>query len=132
MFGEDQIAQQLSAARDTLAQGPGTAGAQTEPIRTEAADGRIKVTLGTDGRFEQVKMTLSALKDGPEALLEQLTLAVNTAIDLRGEQTAVPVPAPDPGEMNERIARMQDAAIRQFKDMDASIGQLMRQIHGGR
>ncbi|PRY62347.1 MULTISPECIES: hypothetical protein [Glycomyces] len=132
MFGEDQIAEQLSAARDTLAQGPGTAGAQTEPILTEAADGRIKVTLGTDGRFEQIKMTLSALKDGPEALLEQLTLALNTAIDLRGEQTAVPVPTADLGEMNERVAQMQDASIQQFKDMDASVRELMARLYGGR
>ncbi|MEU5870303.1 hypothetical protein AB0A73_01930 [Glycomyces sp. NPDC047369] len=132
MFGEDQIAQQLSAARDTLAQGPGTAGGQTEPILTEAADGRIKVVLGTDGRFEQIKMTLSALKDGPEALLEQLTLALNTAIDRRGEQTTVPVPAPDMAEMNERIAQMQDASLQQFKDMDASVRQLMDRMYGGR
>nr|BFF23612.1 hypothetical protein GCM10025732_15770 [Glycomyces mayteni] len=64
MFGEDLVAQQLSQARDAVAGGPGGAGAQGEPIVAEAAEGRIKVTLGADGRFERIKMTLSALKDG--------------------------------------------------------------------
>ncbi|MFB9659638.1 hypothetical protein ACFQS3_07680 [Glycomyces mayteni] len=130
MFGEDQIAQQLSAARDTLAQGPGTASGQTEPILAEGAGGRIKVTLGTNGRFERIKMSLSALKDGPEALLDQLAYTLNTALDERSERTAVPGPAADMADVNERAARMQDASIRQFKDMDASIRDLMRRVHG--
>ncbi|MEU6250130.1 hypothetical protein [Glycomyces sp. NPDC047010] len=130
MFGEDQIAQQLSATRDTLAEAPAAAGGQAGPILTEGADGRIKVTLGADGRFERIKMSLSALKDGPEALLDQLAFALNTALDLRSEQTAVPVPAAGMADVNERVARMQDASLRQFKDMDESVRQLMRQIHG--
>jgi len=99
---------------------------------TEAADGRIKVTLGTDGRFERIKMTLSALRDGPEALVEQLTLAVNDALDQRSATTAAPDPVPDPVEMNERVARIQDASIRQFKEMDATVGGLLARLHGGR
>lgn len=132
MFGEDQIAQQLAQTRETLARAPGSPGAQSEPILTEAADGRIKVALGTDGRFERIKMTLSALKDGPEALLEQLTLAVNDALDQRAELTAVPVPVTDMAAMNEQVSRMQDASLQQFKDMDGAVRELMAKIHGGR
>lgn len=132
MFGEDQIAQQLARTREILAQGPGSPAGQSEPILTEAAEGRIKVTLGADGRFERIKMSLSAMKDGPEALLEQLRIAVNDALDQRAELTAVPVPVPDMAAVNERAARLQDASLRQFKDMDAAVGDLMARIHGGR
>lgn len=132
MFGEDQIGQQLSKARETVAQGPTLSGGQAEPILTEAAEGRIKVTLGIDGRFEQIRMTLSALRDGPEALVEQLKLAVNDAIDQRAAMSAVAGPVPDQADMNEQVARMQDASLQQFKNMDAAIGALMAKIHGGR
>ncbi|GAB3659220.1 hypothetical protein [Glycomyces tarimensis] len=132
MFGEDQIAQQLARTRETLSHRPDSPGGQSEPIQTEAAEGRIKVTLGTDGRFERIKMTLSALKDGPDALVEQLTLAVNNALDQRTELTTAEGPAPDMAAMNERVARLQDASLQQFKDMHAAIGDLMSKIHGGR
>ncbi|WP_030156562.1 hypothetical protein [Glycomyces sp. NRRL B-16210] len=132
MFGEDQLAQQLAQTRETLSHGPDSPGGQSEPILTEAADGRIKVTLGTDGRFERIKMTLSALKDGPEALVEQLTLAVNTALDQRSELTATDAPAPDMQAVNAQMARLQDASLQQFKDMHAAVGELMSKVHGGR
>ncbi len=132
MFGEDQIAQQLSQTRETLSQGPSPAGAQSEPILTEAADGRIKVTLGADGRFEQIKMTLSALKDGPDALVEQLVLAVNEALDERSKQTAATGPVPDLDAMNEQVARIQDASLQQFTQMRGAIGDLMERLREGR
>ncbi|GAA1695129.1 hypothetical protein GCM10009830_48710 [Glycomyces endophyticus] len=132
MFGEDRIAEQLSHVRERLAQRAESPGAQAEPILTEASDGRIKVTLGTDGRFERIKMTLSALKDGPEALVQQLTLAVNDALDQRAAQTGPTGPAPDMAAMNEEVARMQDASVRQFQDMSASISDLMTKLYGGR
>ena len=132
MFGEDQIAQQLSQTRETLSKGPSPAGAQSEPILTEAADGRIKVTLGADGRFEQIKMTLSALKDGPDALVEQLVLAVNDALDERSKQTAATGPVPDLDAMNEQVARIQDASLQQFTQMRGAIGDLMERIREGR
>ncbi|WP_205326721.1 hypothetical protein [Glycomyces sp. YM15] len=99
---------------------------------TEAAEGRIKVTLGADGRFERIRMTLSALRDGPEALVEQLKLAVNDALDQRTAMSALAGPVPDQAAMNEQVARMQDASLQQFKDMDAAIGDLMARVHGGR
>jgi hypothetical protein len=77
-------------------------------------------------------MSLSALKDGPEALVEQLTLAVNNALDQRTELTAANVPAPDMEAMNEQVARMQDASLQQFKDMDAAVRDLMAKLHGGK
>lgn len=132
MFGEDQIAQQLSQARETMTQGPALPGGQAEPILTEAAEGRIRVTLGADGRFERIRMTLSALRDGPEALVEQLMLAINDALDQRTAMSALSGPVPDQAAMNEQVARMQDASLQQFKDMDAAIGDLMAKLHGGR
>jgi DNA-binding protein YbaB len=132
MFGEDQIAQQLSQVRETVSQGPGPAGAQSEPILTEAADGRIKVTLGTDGRFERIKMTLSALKDGPDALVEELKNAVNEALDQRSAATTYTGPVPDPAAMHERMSRMQDASIQQFAQINASVRDLMARLEGGR
>ncbi len=132
MFGEDRIAEQLAQVRETLSQAPEPPAGQTEPIMTEASEGRIQVTLGTDGRFERIKMTLSALKDGPDALVEQLTLAVNAALDQRAAQAAPAGPVPDFAAVNERLAELQDASVRQFQDMTAAIDGLMARLHGGR
>jgi DNA-binding protein YbaB len=132
MFGEDRIGDQLAQVRETLSKAADMPGAQADPIMTEASEGRIKVTLGPDGRFERIKMTLSALKDGPEALVSQLTLAVNEAIDLRAERTAPAGPVPDMAAMNEQAAKMQDASVRQFEAMGASISDLMTKLYGGR
>lgn len=132
MFGEDQIGQQLAEVREMLAKAPGTAGDQAEPILTEAADGRIKITLGTDGRFERIKMTLSALKDGPEALVEQLKLGLNDALDQRATMTAVDGPVLDMEAVNQKVAEIQDASLRQFQDMSASIREVMAKLDGRR
>lgn len=132
MFGEDQIAQQLSQAREAVSQGPGPAGAQSGPILTEAADGRIKVTLGADGRFERIKMTLSALKNGPDALVEELKNAVNEALDQRSAATAYTGPVPDQAAMNERMSRMQDASIQQFAQINSAVRDLMARLERGR
>ncbi|WP_026932262.1 hypothetical protein [Glycomyces tenuis] len=132
MFGEDQIGQQLADLRATYSQRPESLGGQTEPIMTEAADGRIKITLGTDGRFERIKMSLSALKDGPEVLVEDLKSGLNEALDQRRELTVAGGPAPDMGAMNEKFAQMQDASLRQFQAMNDSIGALMSKLQGGR
>ncbi|WP_026925380.1 hypothetical protein [Glycomyces arizonensis] len=132
MFGEDQIAEQLAATREVLARAPASARAQTEPIATEAADGRIKITLGTDGRFERIKMSLSALKDGPEALVEQLKLGLNDALDQRAAMTDTGEPVPDMEAVNEKLADLQDASLRQFQDMRSSISGLMRGLNGSR
>jgi DNA-binding protein YbaB len=132
MFGEDLIAEQLAQVRETLAQVPESPAGQTEPIKTEASEGRIQVTLGTDGRFERIKMTLSALKDGPDALVEQLTLAVNAALDQRAAQTAPAGPVPDLAAVNERLTGLQDASLRQFQDMTAAIDGLMGRLREGR
>ncbi|MEU6246238.1 hypothetical protein [Glycomyces sp. NPDC047010] len=126
------MAQQLSQARDAVAGGPGGTGAQAEPITAEAAEGRIKVTLGADGRFERIKMTLSALKDGPDVLVEELKRAANEALDRHAEETTYTGPVPDQAEMNERMARIQDASLQQFAQMRGEIGDLMDRISRGR
>lgn len=99
---------------------------------TEAADGRIKVTLGTDGRFERIKMTLSALRDGPDALVTELTTALNEALDQRSAATAYTGPVPDQAEMNERTSRLQDASLQQFTQINASVRDLMARLQAGR
>ncbi|SDE16835.1 hypothetical protein [Glycomyces harbinensis] len=132
MFGEDLVGQQLAEVRDLLAKAPGTPGEQAEPILTEAADGRIKITLGTDGRFERIKMTLSALKDGPDALVEQLKLGLNDALDQRAAATAVAAPELDMETVNEKVAELQDASLRQFQVMTASIREVMAKLDARR
>lgn len=132
MFGEDQIARQLSQTREMLSQGPGSPGGQAEPITTEAADGRIKVTLGTDGRFERIKMTLSALKDGPDALVEALKTALNEALDQRSAATTHTGPVPDQAEMNEWASRLQDASLQQFTQINDAVRDLMARLQTGR
>lgn len=133
MFGEDQIAQQLADTRAALAQASASPGAaRAEPVTAEAAEGRIGVTIGTEGRVEEVKVDPKALREGSEYLAEQLKLAVNDALDQRSRMFGTDEPVPDTDAINESVAQIQDSSLRQFQAMSASISQVMAKLNGGK
>ncbi|MCH7231098.1 YbaB/EbfC family nucleoid-associated protein [Glycomyces sp. L485] len=133
VFGEDQIAQQLADARATLQNAIASPeDSQVEPVTAEAADGRLRVTVGTEGRIERFELDPRVLKEGSEYVAEQLKLAVNEALDQRAEALGTDEPVPDLEAVNDSVAEIQDRSLRQFQAMSASISEVMGKLHGGR
>ncbi|MEU5948178.1 YbaB/EbfC family nucleoid-associated protein [Micromonospora sp. NPDC047465] len=93
----------------------------------EAADGRIRVTLGTDGRLSAVEIDPRVLREGSEHLAEELRRAVNAALD--GQEPAVDAePMPDLAAMTATLERIQDQGLRQMREMSLAISENMRKL----
>jgi DNA-binding protein YbaB len=133
MFGEDAIAQQLAEARSKLDDvRQHQQGHQVPPVTAEAADGRIKVSLGADGRVERFEFTeVRVLKEGTEFLEEVLREAVNAALDARAEHFAADAAAPDLEAIGDAVAKIQDQGLRQMREMSAQISTVMKKLQGG-
>jgi DNA-binding protein YbaB len=133
MFGEEAIAQQLAEARSALDEVRKTQPDQlVQPVTTEAADGRIQVTLGANGRIEKVRFAEErVLKEGTEFLELELAKAVNAALDARAEALSADVPAPDLEAIGNAVAQIQEQGVRQMRDMSAQISAVMQKLQGG-
>ncbi|MEV3939048.1 YbaB/EbfC family nucleoid-associated protein [Glycomyces sp. NPDC049804] len=133
MFGEDAIAQQLAEARSQLDVVRQTQqDHQVPPVTAEAADGRIKVTLGANGRVERFEFTeVRVLKEGTEFLEEALRDAVNAALDARAESLATDTAAPDLEAIGEAVAQLQDQGLAQMRAMTTQISAVMKKLQGG-
>ncbi|MBO3735659.1 YbaB/EbfC family nucleoid-associated protein [Glycomyces niveus] len=133
MFGEDAIAQQLAEARSQLDVVRQTQqDHQVPPVTAEAADGRIKVTLGANGRVERFEFTeVRVLKEGTEFLEEELRNAVNAALDARAESLATDTAAPDLEAIGEAVAQLQDQGLAQMRAMTTQISAVMKKLQGG-
>ncbi|GAB3992558.1 hypothetical protein GCM10029992_01990 [Glycomyces albus] len=130
MFGEDQIARQLADARETLRTArQSTEDTRSEPVTAESADGRIRVTIGTDGRVTDFVIDPRLLREGSEVLADELKRAVNAALDERAEATQTDEPVPDLEAIDESIADIQDRSLRQFQAMSASISEVMAKLN---
>jgi DNA-binding protein YbaB len=133
MFGEDAIAQQLAEARSKLDVVRQTQqDHQVPPGTAEAADGRIKITLGADGRVERFEFVeVRVLKEGTEFLEEELKNAVNAALNARAESLASGTAAPDLEAIGEAVAQIQDQGLAQMRAMSAQISTVMKKLQGG-
>ncbi|MCD0442247.1 YbaB/EbfC family nucleoid-associated protein [Glycomyces sp. A-F 0318] len=133
MFGEDEIAQQLADARSALDDvRRHRQDNQVPPVTAEAADGRIKITLGADGRVERFRFVEErVLKEGTEFLEEELRKAVNAALDARAESLSADAPAPDLDALGESIAKIQDQGLQRMREMSAQISTVMKKLQSG-
>jgi DNA-binding protein YbaB len=133
MFGEDAIAQQLAEARSQLdVVRQMQQDHQVPPVTAEAADGRIKITLGADGRVERFEFTeVRVLKEGTEFLEEELAKVVNAALDARAESLSADTAAPDLEAIGEAVAKIQDQGIAQMRAMSTQISAVMKKLQGG-
>jgi DNA-binding protein YbaB len=133
MFGEDAIAQQLAEARSQLdVVRQAQQDHQVPPVTAEAADGRIKITLGADGRVERFEFTeVRVLKEGTEFLEEELAKVVNAALDARAESLSADTAAPDLEAIGEAVAKIQDQGIAQMRAMSTQISAVMKKLQGG-
>ncbi|MGK5742932.1 YbaB/EbfC family nucleoid-associated protein [Micromonospora sp. URMC 103] len=129
MLGESALEAQLAQARAALREvGRGV----TPPERTEsvaeAADGRIRVTVGTDGRVSAIEIDPRVLRDGSDHLADELRLAVNAALDGQDDGTAAAEPMPDLAAITATVERLQDQSLRQMREMSQAISETMRKL----
>lgn len=130
VFSESSLEHQLRDARASLREARRTA-VPTQPLESvaEAAEGRIKVTLGTDGRVSAIEINPTVLRAGTDYLATELRAAVNAALDGREDGTQTDEPVPDLASLNATIERLQDDGLRQMREIGATIGDVMRRLH---
>ena len=128
MLDEEALETQLGAARAALRQirADAATAPPAEDITAEAADGRLKVTLGADGRVTGVDIHPVLLREGSTYLGEQLADAVNAALDARAEFSSSTEPVPDLDALNASIELVQDAGIRQMRQVTNSFAAALR------
>ncbi|SCE84817.1 hypothetical protein GA0070607_2314 [Micromonospora coriariae] len=81
-----------------------------------AADGRITVVAAPGGRIESITVLPQVLREGGDYLAEQLTIAVNAALDDLRARTVTDAPdVPDPSVLLERLEGVQQQSVRQMQ-----------------
>ncbi|GAA2154476.1 MULTISPECIES: YbaB/EbfC family nucleoid-associated protein [Glycomyces] len=132
MAAESDFAQQLAEARAALAN---TTAApeqvQVEPVTGESAKGRVRVTLGVDGRVDRIEADPKAFKEGTDFIAEHVLLALNEALDKRAAM-APDERVPDLASIGESLAAVQDTGVRRLQAMSESITQVLAKLDGGR
>ena len=129
MFGEDKIAEQLATARAELsAAAEVQAAAPPEPVTVENEKGRIRITVGTDGRLSELLVSARAIRDGSDDLGPELMRLINEALDKHREHAVTDEPVPDLNAINERFAEMQDRSLRNFAAMSQQISETMAKL----
>ncbi|WP_346538089.1 YbaB/EbfC family nucleoid-associated protein [Micromonospora sp. DPT] len=128
MLGESALEEQLAQARAALREVSRT-GTPRERVESvgEAADGRIRVTLGTDGRVSAIDLDPRVLREGAEHLAEEVRRAVNAALDGQDDPAAAE-PMPDLAAMTATVERLQDQGLRQMREISQAISETMRKI----
>ncbi|MFG1841181.1 YbaB/EbfC family nucleoid-associated protein [Micromonospora sp. NPDC049175] len=131
MLGEKALEEQLAQARAALRDVSRTV-APPAPVESvgEAADGRIRVTVGSDRRVSVVDLDPRVLREGSEQLAEELRRAVNAALDGQDEAAAGTEPMPDLAAMAATVERLQDEGLRQMREITLAVGETMRKLHG--
>ncbi|MER7419949.1 YbaB/EbfC family nucleoid-associated protein [Micromonospora peucetia] len=129
MLGESALEQQLAQTRAALREVSGTAGPRERAESVaEAADGRIRVTLGTDGRVSSVDIDPRVLREGSEYLAAELRQAVNAALD--GQDDGATAEAmPDLAAVTATVERLQDQGLRQMREISQAVSETMRKLH---
>ncbi|MEU6074472.1 YbaB/EbfC family nucleoid-associated protein [Micromonospora sp. NPDC047074] len=131
MLGEEALERQLAQTRAALREVSGGAvpRERAESV-AEAADGRIRVTLGGDGRVSAVEIDPRVLREGSEYLADELRQAVNTALDAQDDGAVAAEPMPDLAALNSTIERLQDQGLRQMREISQAVSETMRKLHG--
>jgi DNA-binding protein YbaB len=115
----DQFRQSMDDALNTLRELRATRPA-AEAVETRgeanAADGLIAVVAAPGGRIESITVAPQVLRQGSGYLAEQMTLAVNAALeDLQARTVAEAPDAPNPAALLERLEDVQQQSARQMQ-----------------
>ncbi|MFG1775209.1 YbaB/EbfC family nucleoid-associated protein [Micromonospora sp. NPDC049051] len=130
MLGESALEEQLAQARAALREVSRSAAPQ-ERVETaaEAADGRVRVTLGTDGRVSAVDIDPRVLREGSEYLADELRRAVNAALDGQDDDATTAEPMPDLAALTATVERLQNQGLRQMREISQTVSETMRKLH---
>lgn len=128
MFSEDKIAEQLFAARAELSAAAQTQTGPPEPVTVENEKGRIRITVGPDGRLTEFMVSARAIRDGSDDLGPELMRLVNEALDRHREHAATEETVPDLNALNEKVGELQDTALRNFAAMSQQISETMAKL----
>jgi DNA-binding protein YbaB len=141
--GFDQLFEQAKAALDAVRAGGGETGdtgdaepaEPAEPVQGEgtAADGQVKVTVGAGGRVEAITVSPRLLRDGIEAVCEQIVLAVNAGLDdLRTKaQAQQPAGATDPAALAGQLRELQDESMRKMAAYSQALTDALASVRAG-
>ncbi|WP_433387894.1 YbaB/EbfC family nucleoid-associated protein [Micromonospora sp. KLBMP9576] len=130
MLGEVALEQQLAQARAALREVSGAAAPRERAESVaEAADGRIRVTVGTDGRVSAVDIDPRVLREGSEHLAAELRRAVNSALDGQDDGADAVEPMPDLAALSATVERLQDQGLRQMREISQTVSETMRKLH---
>ncbi len=133
MAGEDEFAGKLAQARAALAKATASPeDDQAVPVTAEAADGRVSVTLGADGRVSAIVLDPKAVKEGTDYIAEHVLGALNDALDRRAAMMNADERVPDLESLGESLAAVQDAGARRLQEMSASITEVLAKLNGGK
>src|SRR5688572_12747014 len=129
---ENEIERRLAEARASLAQATAVPEEhQAEPVTAESAKGLVSVTLGVDGRVDEIKVEPKAFKEGSDFIAEHVSLAINDALDRRAAMLGTDESVPDLDAIDKSIVEIQESSLARFQAMDASIVQVMGKLQGG-
>lgn len=130
MLGESALEQQLAQTRAALREVSGTAAPRERAESVaEAADGRIRVTLGTDGRVSAIDIDPRVLREGSEYLAAELRQAVNAALDGQDDGAAATESMPDLAAVTATVERLEDQGLRQMREISQAVSETMRKLH---
>jgi len=130
MTEADEYAQRRAEARAALAKATASPEeGRAEPVTVEAAKGRIRVTLGVDGRVSAIDLDPKAIKEGTDYIAEHVLTALNEALDKRATMVISDEQVPNLESINESLAAVQDAGVRQLQAMSASITQVLGKLN---
>ncbi|MET7952047.1 hypothetical protein [Micromonospora sp. NPDC005324] len=105
----------MSALCQLRANRPAAADVETCGEAT-AADGLIAVMAAPGGRIESITVAPQALRQGSGYLAEQLTIAVNAALDDLQARTLAEAPdAPNPAVLLDRLEEVQQQSVHQMQ-----------------
>jgi DNA-binding protein YbaB len=106
-----------------------------EPARGtgSAAGGQVEVVV-VGQRVESVNLDPRSLRMGAELLGEQITLAMNAALDDLREQTArsgAEAPDVDPAALGQTLGELQNESVRSMSAITEALGDAVRRIQQG-
>ncbi|SCG69493.1 YbaB/EbfC family nucleoid-associated protein [Micromonospora zamorensis] len=116
----DQFRQSMDDALDTLRELRANRPSAEELVRIRgeatAADGLIAVVASPGGRVESITVAPQVLRQGSGYLAEQLTIAVNAALDDLQARTVAEAPdTPSPAVLLDRLADVQQQSVHQMQ-----------------
>ena len=136
--GFDQLFEQAKQALDAVRAGGRPEGAEpaepAEPVQGTgtAADGQVKATVGAGGRVEEITVSPRLLREGIEAVCEQIVVAVNAGLDdLRAKaREQQPAGAADPAALAGQLRELQDESMRRMAAYSQALTDALTAVRG--